>query len=211
MPSKDSPSTGQYLHQLEDHLESALFEKSLARSDPEGAIMLVEWALVRGDEDRADALTGRLESLAADQPQASGLAAAASLSRRMVKHAEDEHEDVAAIGVSRTTVRRREDEPISGRTAASGCHPRKPAKSALGGRPTFGWASLTETDLRIADLVAEGLTNREVAETIFVSRHTVDTHLRHIFRKLNIGSRVQLARLVVESQQTVADYLSAGA
>jgi DNA-binding CsgD family transcriptional regulator len=70
---------------------------------------------------------------------------------------------------------------------------------------------LTETDRRIADLVAEGLTNREVAETIFVSRHTVDTHLRHIFRKLNIGSRVHLARLVVESQQTDADYLPAGA
>ena len=60
MPSQDSPSTDQYVHQLEDHLESALFEKSVARSDPEGAIMLVEWALACGDEIRADALTGRL-------------------------------------------------------------------------------------------------------------------------------------------------------
>jgi DNA-binding CsgD family transcriptional regulator len=113
----------------------------------------------------------------------------------MVKYAEDEDGDVAAIC----------------RTATSGCHPRKAATSVRGRRPTFGWASLTETERRIADLVAEGLTNREVADTIFVSRHTVDTHLRHIFRKLNIGSRVQLARLVVESQQTVADYLRAGA
>jgi DNA-binding CsgD family transcriptional regulator len=211
MPSQDSASTGQYLHHLEDHLESALFEKSLARTDPEGAIMLIEWALACGDEDRADALRHRLESLAANQPQASGLAAAANLSRHLVNHAEDEDGDVAATPVRRMAVRRGEGEPISGGTAASGCNPRKPARSALGRRPTFGWASLTETDRRIADLVAEGLTNREVAKTIFVSRHTVDTHLRHIFCKLNIGSRVQLARLVVERQQMVADYQPAGA
>src|ERR1700722_15432816 len=123
MPSQDSPSTDQYLHQLEDPLESALFEKSVARSDPEGAIMLVAWALACGDEIRADALTARLESLAADQPEAYGLAAAANLSRRMVKDAEDEDGDVAGIGVRRIT-RPRGNEPSSDRTAASDCHPR---------------------------------------------------------------------------------------
>jgi DNA-binding CsgD family transcriptional regulator len=202
MPSQDSPSTGEYLHHLEDHFESALFEESVARSDPEGAIMLVEWALACGDEDRADALTGRLESLAADQPEASGLAAAANLSRRLVKHAQDVDGDVAAIGVRRIAVRRGEGNATSG--AGVGCNPRESVTVARGRRPTFGWASLTETDRRIADLVAEGLTNRQVAEAIFVSRHTVDTHLRHIFQKLNIGSRVHLARLVVERQQTLA-------
>jgi DNA-binding CsgD family transcriptional regulator len=210
MPSQESPSTGEYLHQLEDHFESALFEKSVARTDPEGAIMLVEWALACGDEDRANALTGRLELLAADQPEASGLAAAASLSRRLVKHAQDEDRAVAAAEAGRLAVRRGENKPVSGSTAASGRNPRKPATSARGRRPTFGWASLTETDRHIADLVAEGLTNREVAKAIFVSRHTVDTHLRHIFQKLNIGSRVHLARLVVESQQTLVAHLPAG-
>jgi DNA-binding NarL/FixJ family response regulator len=46
--------------------------------------------------------------------------------------------------------------------------------------------------------VAEGLTNHEVGERMFVSRHTVDFHLRQIFRKMEISSRVELTRLVLE-------------
>ena len=58
-----------------------------------------------------------------------------------------------------------------------------------------GWASLTDAELKIADLVAQGLTNQEAASRLFVSRHTVDFHLRSIYRKMNVHSRVQLARL----------------
>ena len=66
-------------------------------------------------------------------------------------------------------------------------------------RPTFGWQSLRESELGIAQLVAQGLTNREVATRLFVSAHTVDFHLRQIYRKLGISSRVELTRRVVES------------
>jgi sigma-54 dependent transcriptional regulator, acetoin dehydrogenase operon transcriptional activator AcoR len=59
----------------------------------------------------------------------------------------------------------------------------------------FAWQSLTKSELRVADLVAQGMTNGEVARCLFVSHHTVDFHLRQIYRKLGIGSRVQLARL----------------
>jgi DNA-binding CsgD family transcriptional regulator len=48
----------------------------------------------------------------------------------------------------------------------------------------------------VARLVADGLTNREVAERLFVSPHTVSGHLRHIFMKLDVNSRVDLARIV---------------
>lgn len=65
-------------------------------------------------------------------------------------------------------------------------------------RPLTGWASLSDTERRVADLVGSGLTNAEVADRMFISRHTVDYHLRGIFRKLQINSRVKLARLVVE-------------
>jgi DNA-binding CsgD family transcriptional regulator/transcriptional regulator of acetoin/glycerol metabolism len=71
-------------------------------------------------------------------------------------------------------------------------------------RPTFGWASLTESEWALADLVAEGLTNRQAAARLFLSHHTVDTHLRHIFRKLDINSRVELAALVVAHRRAVA-------
>jgi DNA-binding CsgD family transcriptional regulator len=65
-------------------------------------------------------------------------------------------------------------------------------------RPAFGWASLTGTERRIVDLVAEGLSNRQVAGEMFLSMHTVAFHLRRIFWKLNVSSRVQLARLDAE-------------
>jgi len=63
-------------------------------------------------------------------------------------------------------------------------------------RPAFGWASLTEAERCLTQLIADGLTNKQAAARLFVSRHTIDSHLRHIFRKLDINSRVELARLV---------------
>jgi DNA-binding CsgD family transcriptional regulator len=66
------------------------------------------------------------------------------------------------------------------------------------GRPLTGWGSLTETERRVARVVAEGLSNPAVGERMFLSRHTVDFHLRQIFRKLAIHSRVELTRYVLE-------------
>jgi DNA-binding CsgD family transcriptional regulator len=60
---------------------------------------------------------------------------------------------------------------------------------------TNGWAAMTAAELAVARLVADGLTNREVAERLFVSPHTVSSHLRHVFSKLGITSRVELARM----------------
>ena len=62
-------------------------------------------------------------------------------------------------------------------------------------RPGRGWAALTDSELAVARLVARGLTNREVAERLFVSQHTVSGHLRHVFAKLDVNSRVELTRL----------------
>jgi DNA-binding CsgD family transcriptional regulator len=63
-------------------------------------------------------------------------------------------------------------------------------------RPVEGWDSLTDAERRVAELVAEGLTNQQAGRRLFVSRHTVDFHLRQIFRKLGITSRVELAGVV---------------
>jgi DNA-binding CsgD family transcriptional regulator len=64
--------------------------------------------------------------------------------------------------------------------------------------PRFGWASLTETEQDVAELVADGLTNIQAGTRLIMSRHTVGYHLRSIYRKLGIRSRVHLARLVTE-------------
>ena len=67
------------------------------------------------------------------------------------------------------------------------------ARPRRSGRPQSGWESLTETELKVAAHVAEGLTNPEIARRMFVSPRTISTHLKHIFKKLGITSRVELA------------------
>jgi len=53
-------------------------------------------------------------------------------------------------------------------------------------------ATLTRREREIAELVASGLSNREIAARLFISKRTVDAHVEHIFGKLEISSRVQL-------------------
>jgi DNA-binding CsgD family transcriptional regulator len=60
-------------------------------------------------------------------------------------------------------------------------------------RPASGWASLTPTELSVVRLVAEGLSNQQVAERLFVAPRTVGTHLTHVYAKLGISSRTELA------------------
>ena len=60
-------------------------------------------------------------------------------------------------------------------------------------RPSHGWSSLTPTEVEVVDLVAAGLTNPQIAERLLVETSTVKTHLHHIFTKLGITTRAQLA------------------
>jgi DNA-binding CsgD family transcriptional regulator len=61
------------------------------------------------------------------------------------------------------------------------------------GRPQLGWESLTGTERQVVDLVAEGLTNPQIGERLYVSRRTVQSHLAHVFAKLQLSSCAQLA------------------
>lgn len=66
--------------------------------------------------------------------------------------------------------------------------------------PSRGSASLTPAERRVAEVVAEGMTNSEVAQRLFISPRTVQTHLQHVFRKLGITSRTQLARRLLAEE-----------
>jgi DNA-binding CsgD family transcriptional regulator len=61
-------------------------------------------------------------------------------------------------------------------------------------RPTSGWASLTPAEREVVGLVSEGLGNKDIATRLFVSPRTVQTHLTHVYTKLGLTSRVQLAQ-----------------
>jgi len=65
-------------------------------------------------------------------------------------------------------------------------------------RPITGWLSLTDTERKVSELVSQGLTNQKVADQMFISVHTVAFHLRQVFRKLAISSRVELARIAAD-------------
>lgn len=72
-------------------------------------------------------------------------------------------------------------------------------------RPSAGWESLTPTEVEIARHAAGGLTNPEIAERMFISRGTVRTHLSHIFAKLGLKNRSELAREVAQRKGVSED------
>jgi len=80
---------------------------------------------------------------------------------------------------------------------------RRPQRGSSSLEPCSSWARrfaasraglepLTASELRVARLAAEGRTNREIAAGLFITRRTFETHLRHVFRKLDTGGREQL-------------------
>ena len=68
-------------------------------------------------------------------------------------------------------------------------------------RPQFGWPSLTPTERAVADLVAEGLSNPQIGARLYISHRTVQTHLAHVFAKLDISARAQLAAEVTRRRR----------
>ncbi|MFF0225835.1 ATP-binding protein [Streptomyces sp. NPDC004629] len=75
-----------------------------------------------------------------------------------------------------------------------------PRRHTSGGRFTAAWPELTASEVAVVRIVVQGLTNRQVAERLGISPHTVNSHLRHAFTKLGITSRADLTRLAGERE-----------
>ena len=65
---------------------------------------------------------------------------------------------------------------------------------SVGARPAIGPNSLTPTETKIASLVAHGLSNPQIADRLFLSRRTVETHVSRILTKLDLHSRIEIVR-----------------
>ena len=62
-------------------------------------------------------------------------------------------------------------------------------------RPAGGWESLTPTELKVVELAAKGLSNPEIGSRMFISRGTAKVHLSHVYAKLGVRNRSELAAL----------------
>jgi DNA-binding CsgD family transcriptional regulator len=74
-------------------------------------------------------------------------------------------------------------------------------------RPSHGWDSLTPTEWQVVDLVSEGLTNPQIGIRLLMGRATVKTHLEHIFNKIGVRSRSELASAAARRDPKVPAYV----
>jgi DNA-binding CsgD family transcriptional regulator len=154
---------------------SAVHARGLLTGDPG---LLAQAVSILESGQRRLALASALEDLAVAEVRAGrNEQAIAALDRALAIH--------AACGARWDLAR------VRRRLRQLGIQRRLPAER----RPSMGWAALTESELAVVRLVADGLTNREVAERLYISSNTVSSHLRHAFEKLGINSRVALTRL----------------
>lgn len=196
--------------------------------EPGAAAWLVRATLAVGDRRRAEAVAACAERLAICNPDLPSLAAVASHARGVLRADVEALGDAAAghrdpwarasahedAGVALADVGRQADgrsalddalaiyaQMGADRDHARVCQRLSDLRRRRGGHHAVvvsGWASLTDSERRVAHVVAGGLTNANAAERLHLSRYTIDFHLRQIFRKLDIRSRVGLTRIVVD-------------
>ena len=88
---------------------------------------------------------------------------------------------------------------FTGDVAAPGTAPAKRPRASVPRTRHVGWPALTEGEWRVVALAAQGHTNAEIADRLFLSRYTVETHLKHVFAKLGLRSRAELAAVAASA------------
>ena len=179
----------------------ALEHADARRGDNPGVAVIAATALqtrglVEGDPDDLVAATRQLRetqrpllhaAAAEDAGRALGLAGRTEHAVALLTEAQGRYAETEAFGDARR---------IRRLLLAHGVRAPAPPHE----RPRSGWSSLTDSELRVVRLVALGATNRDAAEQLFLSPHTVSTHLRHAFAKLRINSRTDLVRIVLAQE-----------
>jgi len=189
--------------------------------DPAAAATLTRIALDAGDRERAQRVVSAARELARRNPGSRSAAGAAAHACGLVhkdparlRQAVEEFRQtprrlaLAAALEDAAEAEQRTDWYAEAHAIVTACgagSARQRLEERLGGRQPAGpvatpgaayLSQLSPAERKVALLVADGLTNLQVAERLFLSRHTVDSHLRHIFAKLGLKRRVELAALV---------------
>ncbi|WP_285750455.1 LuxR C-terminal-related transcriptional regulator [Lentzea sp. NBRC 105346] len=206
---------------LSDSYGDLIEGSSLLVEEPRSAAWFVRRAQEAGDIALAEHTVRRVEQLADDNPSFRAVAVAAIHARglidgdaKLLEQAAAQHRDLwaranaaedlgallaasdraasvkaleNALGFYREIGAIRDSARVMGRLRKLGRRRRTQPV-----RPLSGWSSLDDTEQAIANLVAKGQTNRQISAQLFMSPHTVNFHLRKIFRKLGISSRVEL-------------------
>ena len=199
-------------HLLAEALDQGGF--LLATDDPDAAEDLHHQALaLRVDHGLRTSMVDSLEALA-------GLASRAESFTEAVRLLAASDAARAAMGYRRPSIDRPHHEAILARVRAALADELAAvwaqgaalslddavayARRARGARnrPSTGWGSLTPTELDVVRLVAEGLTNPEIGARLFISRATVKTHLSHVYAKLGVSNRTELAALAGSGSKT---------
>jgi DNA-binding CsgD family transcriptional regulator len=192
------------------------------------SVDLVRLLLARGRDEDADAVVRRLEAAAAERPGFPFLAGAARHARGLLDRDPQALDEALALHASDPRSLIRADLLADAGSAHSGhfdtvamLHQALAAYQECGAQRDAArvrqllrdkgvrlravaitadpaWPELTDSETIVARLVAQGMTNRQIAEQLFVSPHTVNSHVRHIFTKLTIRSRVELIRIAVD-------------
>src|SRR6185503_17411329 len=159
---------------------------------------LVRLALARADQGRARAVTASVTELAEQNPGIGSLAAAALRCRGLLDDdagALRAAVDAFAAGARALEIYERlgaARDLARAEAVLRGAGIRRGRRGSRG-RPQFGWDSLTPTERTVASLVAEGMSNPQIGDRMYISHRTVQTHLAHVFAKLGLTSRAQLA------------------
>jgi predicted ATPase/class 3 adenylate cyclase/DNA-binding CsgD family transcriptional regulator len=200
-------------HVLAEALEQSAF--LVAGDDPDQAedlhhqalALRVEWGLRTCYVDSLDALAS-LAAGAESFAEAARLLAASGAAREAIGYPRPpvdrpSHETTvatlrAALGDDDFAAAWREGAALTLDDAVAYARRSRGARN----RPSTGWASLTPTELEVVRGVVDGLTNPEIGSRLFMSRGTVKTHLSHVYAKLGIANRTELATEAARRQGT---------
>ncbi|WP_218106727.1 LuxR family transcriptional regulator [Micromonospora pallida] len=184
-------------------------QRSLYIEDPSAAAFLVRLARDVGDSDLERSVLETVDGLAGDNPGISVIGLTAMHAKALANSAS------AALAL----IIVQSPDPISVALATEELAKLYAARTPLAARrtdPAYSeevgpdtaacWSVLSDMERRIAYLVSVGLTNRQIAKQVHLSAHTVNYHLRKIYRKLGINTRVELAHGAASYSSKVAIY-----